>query len=281
MSVQCVICNNKRIRNKHPYFSFAVDVCSHCGFIKASITPDRVDLAQYYKQYSYITDLEIDIITQKRYNHLLNQLEFVRKTNKILDYGCGLGHFLEEAKKRNWNIAGYEFSESAISILRDKGIPVCEEIIPESEIGRYDAVICIEVLEHVPDPVSVIDLFSKLLRPGGCLYITVPNIKSISLSYLKNRTFFINYPEHLNYFTVKSLKVLLLRGFVIKNIRTTGLTLQSFMSSSNTLTINEINNCKERIEKVWWLHIIKQIANAFLTLIKRGDTIKIIATKEF
>lgn len=111
--------------------------------------------------------------------------------------------------------------------------------------------------------------------------MSTPNIKSFSLSYLKNRDFFITYPEHLNYFTVKALKYLLGNGFQITEVRTTGLIpFRRKCSNDDGVNIKELELQKTRVEGNTALKLLKRIINFALSVFRKGDTIKIFAIKK-
>ena len=75
--------------------------CSDCGFVFSSRIPSTQELISYYEGYG--RNDYLSPITIKRYHEILDQFESSRKTNKLLDLGCGIGYFLEVAKQRGWD----------------------------------------------------------------------------------------------------------------------------------------------------------------------------------
>ena len=281
MSDTCHICNSSKLAYNHKYFSFPIIKCNQCGFIRATKTPSEVKLIEYYSIYSYDKDSGVDQITLTRYQEILKKIKPYQKTNKLLDFGCGLGHFLEAAKEENWDVYGYELSQKANELLIDKNIKtICEEEFTQYN-NQFDVIICIEVIEHVTHPLETIFQIQKLLRSGGILYLTTPNIKNFSLSYMKNKEFFITYPEHLNYFTVKSIRKILDPYFNILHLKTTGIIPYRRSVSTNEVAINiqDLDHCKVKLESRFGFKLLKSIINALLNLVKRGDTIKVFAIK--
>ena len=279
---KCEICGSDSVVYEHKSFSFPIIRCKRCGFIKASETPNEKVLLEFYKTYSYQIEQEIDPITKKRYLEILKKIEKYRKNNKILDFGCGQGHFLEVANEKKWDVFGTEYSEKARMILKEKKIQSINEYELNNFNSQFDAIICIEVIEHVINPVKTIALFHSLLRPGGCLYMTTPNIKNISIKLMSNKEMFIAYTEHLNYFTIKSIKNLLKEKFRIGSLWTTGILPIYGVRKSNKNTeelSNYIDFYKEKFEKRKHLKYIKYFVNIILKITKKGDTIKIIAVK--
>ena len=280
MGILCDICKSEKVTFHHRHFAFPIIACRKCGYVRARNIPLQKEINTFYSRYNSESDSGIDAITSKRYNVLLNYLESFRKTNNILDYGCGRGHFLKKAKERGWNVMGIEISETAFIHLNKNNIPYIEKDIPVDLHNTFDAAFCIEVIEHVLRPDIAIQEIAVLLRPGGCLYLTTPNIRSLSLSYLKNKSYFISYPEHLNYFTVKSIKTMLNVGFSISKIRTTGITpFKKTDPLNNEININDIENCRTLVEKKTLFLFFKWSVNFILNLLKKGDTIKVFAVK--
>jgi SAM-dependent methyltransferase len=103
---------------------------------------------------------------------------------RTLDYGCGDGTFL--ALLMNGQPApriavGAELTTAIVADCRErfkaqKGLHfmVIEDLERPAHQGAYDAIYCMEVLEHVVDPASMLDTFKGLLAPGGTLVISVP-----------------------------------------------------------------------------------------------------------
>ncbi|HGJ63840.1 TPA: class I SAM-dependent methyltransferase [bacterium] len=281
MTVTCDICKSTKIAFHHRYYQFPVIVCNSCGFIRAREIPSDSELKNYYSRYFYEEDVAIDKLTRKRYLSILDRLEFVRKTNKIIDFGCGTGLFLQVAKERGWDIIGVEISEMAIQHLGKKNIPYLISDIPVTLYEQFDAVICIEVIEHVVNPIQTIDMFSKLLRSGGYLYLTTPNISTISLAWMK-RDYLITYPEHLSYFTVDSLNHLLKNCFRPFDIRTTGLSpLRKKGTRDNVGTyVYDIAMYRKKSEGNVLMRLVKRIFNIILNVTRKGDSIKVFAEKK-
>jgi len=112
---------------------------------------------------------------------------------KTLDLGCGEGIFCIELARRGIDVTGIDISQEAINHakinakslkLRIPFIVSGAEKLP-FEDKSFDQVICLDVLEHVDDPIKVIKNIRKILREGGRLIITVPNELYLKKSILK------------------------------------------------------------------------------------------------
>ena len=128
-----------------------------------------------------------------------NQLAFeaIKDGDKVLDIGCGVGHFLDKAKEKTPEVYGLELNKNAARICSDKGLTVYDELIEEhaeSRTAYYDMVCMFQVLEHVSDVHSFILAALKTLKVGGRLVIGVPNNEPYFAGYDKYCT--LNLPPH-------------------------------------------------------------------------------------
>src|SRR5215211_5801758 len=115
----CLISGSKKLKPLKGYEKHYL-VKSPVGFVFCSRIPTTPELISHYS--GYPRDTYLSPITIKRYNELLDEFEKFRKTGKLLEVGCGSGHFLHEAKKRGWDVYGTEFTDDAIEKCRQYGI---------------------------------------------------------------------------------------------------------------------------------------------------------------
>lgn len=277
----CLICHSPRIQPLNGYEKAHLCKCRSCGFVFANKIPTTEELIQHYDGYSrndYLSPLTI-----KRYHELLDQFEAFRKTGKILDVGCGIGYFLEVAKERGWEVFGTEYTDDAIKICSDKGITMQQgKLDPNSfDLNSFDVITSFEVIEHINNPKEELANFNKLLRSGGLVYITTPNFNSLLRYRLKDQYNVITYPEHLSYYTPKTLKNVFSRsGFKKIKIETTGISLTRLRTSKGQSTQQFISESSDdeqlrnQIETKWYLKLAKKMINGTLTLFGVGDSLK-------
>jgi 2-polyprenyl-6-hydroxyphenyl methylase/3-demethylubiquinone-9 3-methyltransferase len=107
----------------------------------------------------------------------------------IIDIGCGGGILAESMAKKGATVTGIDLSEKALKVADLHGLEsgisvryekIAAEEMAEREAGCYDVVTCMEMLEHVPDPASIIRACAKLVKPGGHVIFSTlnRNIKS-------------------------------------------------------------------------------------------------------
>lgn len=103
---------------------------------------------------------------------------------KVLDVGCGGGILSESMAHRGANVTGIDLGEAPLNVARLHGAEsgasvgyrlISVEALAAEQPGHYDIVTCMEMLEHVPDPASVIRACSELVRPGGYVFFSTLN----------------------------------------------------------------------------------------------------------
>jgi 2-polyprenyl-3-methyl-5-hydroxy-6-metoxy-1,4-benzoquinol methylase len=282
----CPLCNSGNIVSLKKYQTAYLTKCRDCSFVFSKRKPTTDELKDHYKKYP--AESVISPITISRYEELLQKFEPFRKTNNILDVGCGDGYFLEVAKKQKWNVFGTEFREESIKICSEKGIHMHHGTLStlQNASGHFDIITSFEVLEHINNPLEEIALFSQLLRSEGAAYITTPNFNSLSRYTLSNKWNVIDYPEHLSYYTIRTLRSLFHRfNFSIIDHSATGISVTRFVQSShkNKLNNNSANydeTIRQATESNRIFRFGKNILNYILNCTNTGDALKILLKKQ-
>ena len=103
-------------------------------------------------------------------------------TGKMLELGCGRGELLVGAANRGWAVYGVEMTEEFAAIARTYGVEVEHNSIQECKLlnQTYDVVLLAAILEHLYDPVETLNRVRNALRPGGLVFIDVPNESSLT-----------------------------------------------------------------------------------------------------
>jgi 2-polyprenyl-6-hydroxyphenyl methylase/3-demethylubiquinone-9 3-methyltransferase len=103
---------------------------------------------------------------------------------RVLDVGCGGGVLAEAMSRRGARVTGIDMGETPLEVARlhllESGLEVeyrqmTAEALAEAEPGAFDVVTCMEMLEHVPDPASVVKASHDLVRPGGHVFFATIN----------------------------------------------------------------------------------------------------------
>jgi 2-polyprenyl-3-methyl-5-hydroxy-6-metoxy-1,4-benzoquinol methylase len=276
----CTLCNSKKLNVLKGYEKDYLVKCHSCSFVFSDRIPTTEELELFYKDYG--TNHYLSPITVKRYHEILDSFEPFRKNNRLLDIGCGIGLFLDVAKERGWEVYGIEFSENLVSICESKNIKMEKGSITESTFSNeyFDIITSFEVLEHTNNPNEQINSIYKLLRKGGATYVTTPNFNSLLRFWLKSSYININYPEHITYFTKKTLNRLLI-GSGLKKIQlvSSGLSITNLKNSQgdNQEQVSENSDdekIREAFEQKGVRSLLKKIINSILNLLGIGDALK-------
>lgn len=130
---------------------------------------------------------------------------------KIADVGCGVGTFMEFEKVfRPIDYTGYDFSEKAIEIVKEKGfegvVADVRTYSPNGDAGAYDAVVSLHAIEHIKDEGKFLALMKKLVKTGGKVIVATPWVEEVQ-----------GYFEHVRAYTEESLRAALEKDF--KDVR--------------------------------------------------------------
>jgi SAM-dependent methyltransferase len=143
--------------------------------------------------------------------------------SRILDIGCGLGELVESLTEAGFSATGIEPSHLAVKHARDLG-----RTVDQGDLGKlsaqpdlantWDAVVLINVLEHIPQPETVLEQAGRLLKSGGLVVVRVPNdfseIQDQARKALDSSPWWVAIPDHVNYFSPEGLeKTLEASGF--------------------------------------------------------------------
>jgi 2-polyprenyl-3-methyl-5-hydroxy-6-metoxy-1,4-benzoquinol methylase len=141
----------------------------------------------------------------------LGQVDRLRgaKTGLLLDVGCGKGWFLEAARERGWQVQGVELcAEVAKETMERVGTQVYIGNIFDVELPSetFDLVTMFDVIEHLEAPIEALRICYRILKPGGALALSTPNLCGLGCRLLGARAFAVWPDEHIFYFGPASMK---------------------------------------------------------------------------
>lgn len=145
---------------------------------------------------------------------------------RLLDCGCGAGAFAAEMRDRGWDAFGMDFSPHAVATARAHyGLHAIEGTLPHPDVppGSLDAITLRMVLEHVHDPAKLLGAAFDALKPGGYLFVAVPNLSAWGFGAFGPAWFPLRLPWHLLHFTPDTLRRAVTdRGFTVERVVTKG-----------------------------------------------------------
>ncbi len=185
--------------------------CRACCFGFCQTRPAEDQLFSLYRE----LDSEVyERESRGRFKTATRHLKIVQRYiagGKLLDVGCASGAFLRCAADAGWDVTGVEPAQllcsKAKEALAGRGKVICATLQEASLPPAYfDALTLWDVLEHVPDPVGFMKTCAGLLKPGGHLFVNVPDLDSLQARLLGEHWPLL-LAEHLNYFNRNSLKI--------------------------------------------------------------------------
>jgi len=231
-STVCTLCGADRPHVLYQKFGLDISTCQSCGLVYAG--PQRLTREETWARYSStyffgeylpslgVVDGKVDLATlDGRHKRTLTHIRPYRRSGTLLEIGSGAGLFLKAAERDGWTVTGLEVMTAGVEFARTTlGLDVREVAFEDADLptAAYDVVALFEVIEHLSDPKDMLRRALTLLRPGGRVAISTPNISSLSHIALGRAWAILSPAEHLSYFNEKTLGALL-RGAGYVNVR--------------------------------------------------------------
>jgi 2-polyprenyl-3-methyl-5-hydroxy-6-metoxy-1,4-benzoquinol methylase len=226
---ECPVCGG---RNINPLLTikdrsvsgeeFVIWQCADCSLRFTQDAPDENSIGPFYKSADYISHTNTDKgfinkAYQKVRNYTLQQKasliidETKMATGSILDLGSGIGAFLDVMKTKGWQVKGIEPDEDARNLAKTLyGLNIEEpSVLNKLQDASFDAITLWHVLEHVHQLHDYIEHLKRLLKPGGKLFIAVPNYQSRDAGIYRSHWAAYDVPRHLYHFSPKSIEHLM------------------------------------------------------------------------
>ena len=202
--------------------TFAIAQCAGCGLQFTNPRPDAASIGKYYESAAYVSHnaaargLVNRAYRVARYFTMRRKVALITKLNggragRLLDYGCGTGHFLARARGAGWQVTGLEPHAGARQAAAARvGQPIQEPAaLATLPPASFDVVTLWHVLEHVHTLQETMRQLVRVLKPGGCLLIAVPNPDSLDAQHYREYWAAYDVPRHLYHFVPATLRPLL------------------------------------------------------------------------
>ena len=257
-------------------------MCRSCGTSCRAAAPTTRERDSHYADY-YDDVPPLSPLTARRLEEWAASLLPFRRTGRVLEVGCGAGHFLAAARGAGFEAWGTEISSSGLERLRREGFQVLAGELTALALpaAHFDAVVLFEVLEHLPGPRSYLEESRRVLREGGLLFLTTPNFGSLSRRLLGERWRVID-PEHLVLFTGRGLRRALEgAGFRPTSVSSRNVDPGELIRGLRRRPVLATGDRQARADAVRqaltsrpWLGAVKKGVNAGLRLLDLGDTLE-------
>jgi 2-polyprenyl-3-methyl-5-hydroxy-6-metoxy-1,4-benzoquinol methylase len=177
----------------------------------------KTELGQY-NQKRYAKPMPTDGVDKTRIDFIVGNIPDNKL--KVLDLGCWDGSYALRYKKTSNTVYGIESSESSAKIAKKRGVIVeTGDFMTENffKNTKFDVVVAGEIIEHVFDTDDFLQRIKHLLKPGGIVIVTTPNVASLPRRILlllginpslENRTILDKSAGHIRYFTFKDIEKL-------------------------------------------------------------------------
>ena len=173
--------------------------------VSSSSTKERLRLAYIQNRFARTPKIADRVLawvihlTGRDNSNLDEQYRFAPKAPaKLLDYGCGSGEYLLRMEPLGYSLFGAEYDPHLLANLAERGIRIenVSEIEDHSWACEFDHITLAHVLEHVPDPIALLYRLFGWLKPGGTLYVEVPNADATGLKIFGQNWRGLEAPRH-------------------------------------------------------------------------------------
>ncbi len=208
---KCPICKCEKVKILHTVNAINIVRCKECEMVFAD-TPNQIISKKNIYDNNTFQHYVISEPASVRayYNSILNKIEkfFNTKKVKILDFGCGQGLFLREAKLNGFIGVGCDFSPYSQLAKEAFGLDIVTKNIFDTDFKpeEFDVIITHATHEHIADLFEVTEKLNSLLKKGGLFIISgVPNFNTYPIKFFGNFTRNMP-PGHVNFFEKKTIK---------------------------------------------------------------------------
>ena len=280
----CPACLSDSSRPAGEANGFELCRCRRCRTLFTARLPQAGE-AKEYDEYYHAENLTVPSFVAQRLEEIASGFDVHRRLNRWLDVGCGAGALMRAARSQGWEVIGTEVSPPAAEALRAQDLDVRLGELETLDLPEVDVVSLVEVVEHVPDPRTLVSDAARLLRPGGVMYITTPHARGVSARVLRTGWSAVTPPEHLQLFSVNGLRTMIkAAGLETRKLQTHGFNPHELVDAVRRQEVRPLH----RVESAYQLNealsgsrlrtLVKTTANGTLNTLRLGDSLKLVAS---
>ncbi len=212
--ITCPACGktkHKPFGSKNHYEMFE---CQACSLIFVDPIPSNEDLNTFYQNYHKTSQYTGKLASkQRRARKRIKSIRKLAQGKSFVDIGCNAGFAVEAARTLGLDAYGIDLDHTAIDYAREYFPQATFDAMSIQELAAtdktFDIIYCSEVIEHLPELGSFVDALFNILRKDGVLFLTTPDIAHYAIKKDRLDWDAVRPPEHLFYFSKKSLGQLL------------------------------------------------------------------------
>jgi 2-polyprenyl-3-methyl-5-hydroxy-6-metoxy-1,4-benzoquinol methylase len=236
----CPLCHQPVARDFPIFYEFntrkyQAKECPACSFVFLDPRLSAEDLRLLYSDEYFLhdganfgahsaSDYETAAIKGSvKFPEILGWIKRFKSGGDFFEIGCGMGYFLDYARKQGYAVSGIEYADLGVRTCREKfGLDVqrgsMEDLVPEP--GKHDVIFMGDVLEHLIQPLEMLAKAHSMLKPSGIVALEVPSMfnsltgrMATTGMRLLGRTKKMPLPPyHVNEFTPKTLRLMIERA---------------------------------------------------------------------
>lgn len=288
---RCPACDSAAAQCKGEKNGFSLRSCRLCGTLFTAHLPDAAS-SHDYETYYHAQNLTTPDFVHQRLDELALQFLPYRKNNRLLDVGCGAGTLLQSARRAGWEAEGTEVSLPAVESVRNMGFSVFYGELAAADYApaSFDVVAAVEVLEHVPQPLELMEEVARILRPGGLFWATTPHGCGLSARLIGTQWSVVYPPEHLQLFSVRGIRTMLQRaGFSQIRTATNAMNPYEILHTIRSRRRSKVRGAQpgsfKRVQTGYQLNesltkspsrkLVKNALNGILNASRLGDKLKV------
>ncbi len=295
----CPICGSESLNNSYlaadSHYGikglFQEVQCGKCSTVFLNPMPTHETLSQLYPEtyYSYQDFLQQQSPIKKFVKTALLMNAHTKdphfeKPGRVVDIGCGSGHFLYELKLKGWDTYGVEISDAAADVGRNAGhLDIFSGTLEDAAFpdDHFDYVRSNHSFEHLTNPIETLKEMRRILKPDGKLFIGIPNFDSWNRKHFKENWWYLGAPVHpFSYSADSFCRIMQSQGFVVEALQYNSVYsggLGSWQMKKNRGT-NRLST-EGSLYHNTLLAVLFQRYAKLLDLFKMGDAIEVICHK--
>lgn len=238
MSIVCTLCGcedtekiDSLIRNADND-TYKMYRCNCCETHFLYPRPQGEELEEYYDgtfreqvhSKVYYEKEHMDKVFKRFYSEAIRRVDRVKSelkpTDCVLEVGCSVGYFMKAVSEYVGKVYGTEWDKKAGQYIKDTFPDFKVAMNPQDFGVKFDKIFMFHVLEHIENPADFLESLKELLKPGGVIYIEVPNVDDVLVKTYKCKEFLEYYYKlaHIYNFNEKGLRFIFDKAGVVGDI---------------------------------------------------------------